>query len=359
MPNSIDSAAVEGLRLDPDNPRLPESVRGGQQAALLRWLFENGNLEEIAQSMVDNGFFQHEPLIVLRDARKRSGIVLEGNRRLAALKVLLGTPEAEGLQFLGIDLPRTRAAQLRNVPCYFIAERDDVHAFLGFRHIGGIEPWGPEAKARYLAAEVDRLVAAGSKDPFREVGRRVGSNAQGVRNPYVAIKILEVARTEFGLDAQYIQLNRFGVWLRCMNSEEIRSFIGLGSPRSFDDVKVALESMREESLRQVLRDLTPPSTDAKALLADSRDVTDYGRVLANKRALAVLRKHRRLDAAIQLLRQADLAERIREVSNTVRILIDELSLSDIEEEVPEAVDELFALARSARDIAKSRNSEDE
>src|ERR1044071_6852258 len=85
--------AVAALRLDVDNPRLPEDVRGGDEVAILKYLAEKTVLDEIARSMVENGFFSHEPLFVLANG-DGSFVVLEGNRRLATLMILLQLPSA-------------------------------------------------------------------------------------------------------------------------------------------------------------------------------------------------------------------------------------------------------------------------
>ena len=91
---------VADLLLDPENPRLPEDLQGADQPELLRYLNDETVLEEIIRSLNDNGFFEHEPLIAYEDDELEGYVVLEGNRRLAALKVLLGAPEArdQGLE---------------------------------------------------------------------------------------------------------------------------------------------------------------------------------------------------------------------------------------------------------------------
>lgn len=52
---------VQHLLLDEQNPRLPEDLQGKPQRKLLEYLYETGNLTELAQSFVDNAFFKHEP----------------------------------------------------------------------------------------------------------------------------------------------------------------------------------------------------------------------------------------------------------------------------------------------------------
>lgn len=352
MSNEIKDYPVASLHLDPENPRLPESLQGEDESELLAWFYAHGNLEELAQSLVDNGFFAHEPLIILRGHRKDkdSYVVLEGNRRLAALKIVLEDPTAPDLRFVGIQANNRQKKELSQVPCYLIEKREAVHDFIGFRHIGGLMAWGPEAKARYLTSEIERL-ATKTDEPFREVGRRVGSNSAGVRNSYIALKLLQTARDEFGIKIDFVYQQRFGVWFRCMNSEELRDYIGFGSPKEFGDIKKALKKINAKNIAAVVDDLTAHD-GVRPLVADSRNVTDYGRVLANKKALSTLRKHKRLDLAIQVIRQESLPKRIQDVTESVRIVVDEVGLAEYSKDLADATEDLFRMARSARDIVK-------
>ena len=141
----IKTFPVASLKLDPENPRLPESLRGAHQSELLRYLYDHGALDELAQSYIDNGFFPHEPILVVKE--RGQVFVVEGNRRIAALFILHSRPEADGLSFAGINPTRTRLAALLDVPAFELTNREDAHRFLGFRHIGGIKTWDADAKA--------------------------------------------------------------------------------------------------------------------------------------------------------------------------------------------------------------------
>src|SRR5262249_49337914 len=130
MADNIQPVNVRQLSLDPQNPRLPESLQGGKQTEILAFFFENGALEELAQSYLDNGFFEHEPLIVQRHRKKdERRTVLEGNRRLAALMILHGFEEAEDLSFAGIQATKRKLKDLSEIPCYEISSREEVHSF--------------------------------------------------------------------------------------------------------------------------------------------------------------------------------------------------------------------------------------
>ena len=358
-PPGIRRLPVAHLLLDTENPRLPERFHGESQSAILRFLFEKGALEEIAQSYLDNGFFEHEPLIVVRKEGETYTVV-EGNRRLSALKILHSSPESDELEFIGLDPSAEQLLSLNEVPCFLASNREQVHAFTGFRHIGGIKTWQPEAKARYLLTEVERLADANTLDPFRELARRVGSNAQGVRNPYLAIRILLYARQDFGLNVAYVQDHRFGVWLRCMNSADIRNYIGLGQARTYQEIKQALAKIQREKLEEVLGDLEVKPGRSRAVLGDSRDVTVYGRALTDSRARATLRKTSDLSLARQVVEELDLEPRAQRLVKSLELFLETLHRAetmDISGTLLQAMEELSRLARSARAIVKDRMDE--
>ena len=356
-PPRVQHIPVANLLLDGDNPRLPERLHRGSQSELLDFLHEQGVLEELAQSYLDHGFFQHEPLIVLPTGKQGKYTVVEGNRRLAALKILHEAPEAGDARSLGIDPTPAELERLGEIPCFRISSREEIHAYIGFRHIGGLKTWSPEAKARYLIAEVRKLVDLGVADPFRELGRRVGSNAQGVRNPYLAIRILLHAREEFGLDVTYVQEDRFGVWLRCMNSADIRTYIGLSRAQTYREIEEALKGIQGDRLEEVLGDLKSSGGRARAVLGDSRDVTAYGRVLENGQARATLRKTGDLSLARQVVEELELEPRAQRLTRDLELFLETLqraTTADVSNGLLQATEELSRLARSARAIVKDR-----
>ena len=83
---------VDNLYLDPMNPRLGRHrmYRETTQVELLS-IMREWVLDELALSYLESGgFWSHEPLIVVEESlyEEQNLIVVEGNRRLAALKAL-------------------------------------------------------------------------------------------------------------------------------------------------------------------------------------------------------------------------------------------------------------------------------
>lgn len=76
---------VTNLYLDPDNIRL--DLKNKTQDALISDLFANENTMQILEGIAKYGFFPDELPLVVKDNNK--WVVLEGNRRVAALKAII------------------------------------------------------------------------------------------------------------------------------------------------------------------------------------------------------------------------------------------------------------------------------
>ncbi|WP_404351146.1 hypothetical protein LG324_01450 [Phycicoccus jejuensis] len=353
---------VTSLALDPQNPRLPERIQGGRQEELLEYLFENDVLDELAASFIANGYFDNEPILVLPEGDDGKRIVVEGNRRVSTLLVLAQADVALELD-LAFDLTSVptpdQVERLSTVPAYEVENREELGAYLGYRHIGGIRPWPAESKARWIHRSVLAAVDAGAANPFYEVGRTFGSNARGVRTSYLTLELLRRARVDFGIDTTYVERNRFSVWGILVSNTRIREYIHLQSdPRDFAAIQDALEGVRTDRVGDVVRDLTPDGS-RPALLADSRMVSKYAEVLVNERAHEVLRSYGDLTLATAVLEQGALADRLNSHVRGLRELLVDAGRLPVDTTALNAATELSELARSIRAVVADRFASDE
>lgn len=325
---------VEKLLLDDQNPRLPEDLQGKSQPRILRYLYETANLFELAQSFVDNDFFAHEPLIALKGAKGKLTVV-EGNRRLATLMILLQLPAAGDLAFPDIALSKAKKDVLSEVPCFTIKNREEVYRFLGFRHIGGIRTWSAEAKARYIYNEAVSESRAKSEDVFLAVSRRTGLEKGAVRTSCLAYALLMAAR-DLGIDVARLQSHderRFGVWTRAMSSTDIRAYLGIGDVSSFEDLAETVSGLKKKPLSEVIGDIAP-RPGLPEVLPDSRDVTTYGRILSNKAAREEMRLTRSMDGARAIIEKERLPLRLAKITRSVARLAEDIlgaTADDLEE----------------------------
>lgn len=357
----LNTVMLADLCLDPENPRLPVSVQGSGQEELLEYIFENEVLDELAASFVANGYFYNEPVLVLPPDDNGKRTVVEGNRRVSTLKILLQDPLAveTGLQFDLTTVPTNeRLQELTEVPAFEVENREELGAYLGFRHIGGLRQWSSEAKARWIHTNVASMVAEGRTNPFYDVGRIVGSNARGVRTAYLALELLRRARRDHGVTTSHVENYRYSVWGLLVGNSRVRDYIGLdGDARSYQEIDAALDVVDYERVGEIIGDLTPRRGSRLALLVDSRSVSRYVEVLSNERAHEVLREHEQLALAVAVLEQGDLTARLQSTSRLLREILVDAARVDVEEAAPAAAVEVLELARSVHAVVVARTTE--
>jgi len=77
---------VSTLQLDVNNPRIRYSNANLNQTQIMKLLIENEKIYELAKKISEEGYFVgEEPIICIENDKK---VVLEGNRRVASLKLL-------------------------------------------------------------------------------------------------------------------------------------------------------------------------------------------------------------------------------------------------------------------------------
>jgi hypothetical protein len=145
------------LRLDPKNPRIPHSGEDLSQPDLIADLVENEKVYDLAKSIADNGYYPIEALILVEENKEK--LVLEGNRRLAALKLLI-SPEAAPEKWV----PRFRALAnridakgLRKVKVVRAPTRESAAPIIMSRHTRNqVESWSPLMQAKFYSNLVER-----------------------------------------------------------------------------------------------------------------------------------------------------------------------------------------------------------
>lgn len=162
------------LCLDPNNPRyadlnvtktIPEHrvhEESVQDKALQRMMDDRFEVDQLKESIQSVGFLRMDRMVVIALGETGKYMVVEGNRRFAALKSLYA--EQLGGE---VDLRPEVLESIKKMPTLVIKSddpktRDDFARTLqGIRHISGMKPWGPyqqaQAVGRMIGEGVDML----------------------------------------------------------------------------------------------------------------------------------------------------------------------------------------------------------
>jgi len=335
---------VDNLRLDPLNPRLGRDKRreGLDQNALLMEM-ATWTLEELVDSFAQSGgFWTQDALIAVeeKDGDTPTGnyVVVEGNRRLASIKLLQGAldghlnPPRWLVDRLETFRPALDDDLFTRLPVLKADKREDVLAYLGFRHVTGIKQWRPAEKAEFITSLVDD-----QRMTYREVARQIGSRTDTVRQNYTAFKMLLQMEEMEGFDWSEVE-ERFSLLFLSIRSEGTRDFLGVelkgDSPRSDKPIPKEKSENTESFVTWLFG-----TKDKRPIVGDSRNVDRFGEILGEPRAVDYLRNSARPDfeTAYSLTASADLViDPLNQAARQIRLAISELGARGEEPEVQEA-----------------------
>ncbi len=156
---------IEHLVLDGDNPRITHAE--GQQQALQKVIRDQKTkLIRLAESIVERGLSPIERLMVLEvSPSPKRYIALEGNRRVAALRLLTNPAAMTGLDMPnGMQRPIEQLAKIFDkskvepIDAFEIGSRDEGRYWIELRHNGedqgrGVVDWKPIVAARFRKKE--------------------------------------------------------------------------------------------------------------------------------------------------------------------------------------------------------------
>lgn len=144
-PNTVIDLPLYFAHFDPHNPRFPKSVNEGPEDKLVERMIKEERILELMESIGEQGYFPGEPLIAVKHGEDRF-FIAEGNRRLAALKLLNGSlPIPPKLSTL-IDAKADAKFKPDWFPVLFLMMLTKFFVDPGFRHITGVKLGSPSPR---------------------------------------------------------------------------------------------------------------------------------------------------------------------------------------------------------------------
>jgi hypothetical protein len=359
------------LEFDRTNPRLLTGDDYGTSADedIIAALNEIAPLEEVITSICTNTYLDFEPLIIIgKDGGPYR--VLEGNRRLAAIKLISDPNLAKRCR---ISMPRISKDVLESVKAVTVwrVENDnDAQAFIGFKHINGPSRWDAYAKARFVSDWYKRERPSGLT--IDQIARQLGDDNDTIRAYISSIYVLEQAenRNLFEIKNRF---NRgkfaFSHLYTALGRAEYQEFLGLEKGWNKEPVDNPVDRGNEDKLKEVLLYLYGDKREEKQSLIKSQnpDLKHVGEVIANPVALEKLRGGATLSVAYNDVRSpydvfseviAQATLKLTAVMEALPKYNGEENLLVIAEEIVEQAETLLdAMKRKRRRIAAKPSDE--
>jgi hypothetical protein len=290
-PKTTGKVPSELLDFDPNNPRLIEDgIKNPSEGQIIQALADGADLAEVIASVAANGYIDIEPLIAQRQGERYR--VLEGNRRLAAIRILQKPELAKGT---GITVPEISAENLKTlkeVTVYAVADPEQAREYIGFKHINGPHKWNALAKARFAA---DWYKADKSKGlTIDMIARSLGDGHDTVVRLVNGMFVLDQAKSAKIYDIQDRYPGKrfaFSHLYTALTRPGYREFLGLPEEWRSDDPKPdPVPKPNLDKLKQVLYWLYGSKADSvkPVITSQNPDLKNLAEVLANPRARTIM-----------------------------------------------------------------------
>ncbi len=289
---------TESLHFDPRNPRLAEyGIDDGlQEDEILDILWEAMDVLELIQSIAASGFFDHEALIIAKE--KGKNVVIEGNRRLAAVKVLLHPTLAKEKNWPVPNISVALRKSLATLPA-IISSREESWRYLGFKHVNGPAKWGSYAKAVYIA-EVHRKYGISLKD----IANQIGDRHRTVQRLFRGLMVLEQAERErvFHREDRYNTRFSFSHLYTGLDYDGIAGFLGVANKE--DESENPVPKAKVKALGELCAWMygSRKSERTPVVVSQNPDLRNLNSVVANREAIDALRAGTPLDKALEISR---------------------------------------------------------
>jgi hypothetical protein len=298
------------LDFDPTNPRFGGLMDKRSQDAIQQELMkEPYYAHELVDSLLKNGFIDYEPLVVKRNGDRY--IVVEGNRRLAAIREILAHK----------DRYQGRVEDLTEIPVLVFPQKPDdeqkneMRVYLGVRHLLGFREWPSISKAQFLDRESKE---AGGLDKVLKELRLTRTQARRFLVPY---RLLQHASLAFPKGEDFWVLGE------ALGRTGIKNFLQLEV-----DEQLAVVSYNKKRLALLLNYLYGPKKttgerDASArVISDTRDISRLGKVLDSEKAASILGAGKSIEEAeIYVDTRDESLKRLAKVRKDVAVLLKKLA----------------------------------
>lgn len=266
---------VASLHLDARNPRLRTAHTGTSPRDLIQRLFDHEDALGVAESIATRGYFPTEPLLAVEEDGQL--VVVEGNRRLAALKGLREPTLLKPVHRRALERLRQRIQNpesLKSVPIVVAPSRRASDRLVVGRHSAtAVKMWQAENRASFIIDKLENGYTTA------QLEAELGLSAADITAARQTRAITEMARS---LDVEDVvkakidapRTKMFSTLERIFDSAPGREFLRI--ERSADHgvlIKASRDDFRR-ALRRIVEDIGYGHQDSRSLNT-AENIRDY------------------------------------------------------------------------------------
>jgi hypothetical protein len=320
------------IGFDPKNPRFFRLNGKVSDEKVIEEMLDDEGVQDLMSSIGQQGYFPGEPILLTPNENGKL-FVVEGNRRLAALKLLNGEllPPARKKSSVGNLIKEAQHVPI-DVSAIIYETREEILRYLGYRHITGIKEWEPLAKAKYLSEMKDSFYKGVEKsEQLSILAKEIGSKPYIVGTLLCGLALYDYAINNSILEKIGISPERidFSYITTSIGYKNISDWIGLA-----DRTDTSLNQLNPENLKNLMYWMFVPQRNGKTILRETRRLGMLAEVVASSEGLSYLLDNGSLDEAFLFTAgpQQALSNAMVDANNKLKIVWESLLKSSPTEE---------------------------
>lgn len=268
---------ISKLELDKENPRFQTSFGiATDEKEIYEYLRDFEKLEEIKGSILRAGFYQIGERVVVTKTSLDSYRVLEGNRRVCALKDIHGF--YGNVMSDNEDLIR----KTQSIEVDIITDEDDIQPFLSIRHIDGVRKWGPESRRKFYYRHFENNktideIKQMTQQPISEIKKFV--KEQFFLNFFKSIINVNKIKSPSLI---YERIYRYSVELKLIDEIEISELSKNGNTRIKQNLHILNQEEQTDFFKEIYRLTFNDNKDLNIINSRSiNKISDYKYLLSS------------------------------------------------------------------------------
>ena len=332
--SSRKQVSIRNLYLDPNNYRLihePEQVEVAdtqikdktisQRTFRLLTGERNQHIQDLVDSFRANGYLPVDQIQV-RELSDGGYVVVEGNRRVAALKLL-----AQQFEQKGIDIANLDPSIFSKVPVVLYDDADEMHhlTLMALKHISGNKKWGEWNQAKLL----EKMHSTYQLEE-EEICSRIGITKVELRRSLRALSLVEQYRkSDYG---DQFNEGKFPIFREAVRNQALKEWLGWDETnfqaKDVQNIEMFFSWLSREPIVEEDDDGQTGYGEKyfEPAIFKRDDITLLGKIVNDVNALEQLKLTRDLNAAY---RASDMVFRERQEAAIKSVAIDVATLSQL------------------------------
>jgi len=245
--------------------------------SIVDYLFQSNSILSLLLSIGENGYFDTEPLIVVKTKKKYK--VIDGNLRLASLKVLSNPLKLNVYKNKLKQILEETSYRPNKIPCIVINNKSDFNIQLGYKHISSFNRWDVSIKRHYIDMFNEKLSDENIEKNSRTIAKTIGSKSMYVMKYIIIAELIKKIKINNEYSSAPIALNALVVskLFDILSFENINHFLGIRLSNN------PLEKLNYHNLEALIKMISSISTDNNFFdkLNDSLENSYFASQLSN------------------------------------------------------------------------------